>query len=268
MKQILKIMVLLLIAIPFYAQDSKEARKVELADGSFVVPDKYPELVKAVRPEYPRQAILQDIQGKVFVRIKINEQGKVEEVKIAQGINNALNKSALAAAKKMEFTPAVYKGKTVKAAIAVPINFILDSEKQGPKLERGIPVVEKAKPDLGVEIKKEVKGEEPDPATFIVVEKNPEPVKLVKPVYPEIAQKAGLTGVVILRVLVNKEGKPTIAVVIKADNEIFIEPAMKAAMETLFSPAIQRGEPITCWINIPFRFALNQPEVKAKSKSK
>lgn len=265
MKHALKIMLMILFAFSLYAQNEKEARKVELADGSFVVPDVYPELKKPVKPEYPKQAILQDIQGKVFVRVKINEQGKVEDAKIAQGINSALNKAALAAAKKMEFSPAVYNGKKVKAAIAVPINFILDPQKEGPKLDVGIPVPkgdDKGKPDVGIEIKKEVKGEEPDPAVFVEVEKSPEPIKLVKPVYPEVAQKAGLTGIVVLRVLVNTEGKPIKAVVIKADNEVFIEPAKKAALETLFSPAVQNGKPITCWLNMPFRFSLAKPAEK------
>jgi outer membrane biosynthesis protein TonB len=27
-------------------------------------------------------------------------------------------------------------------------------------------------------------------------------------------------------------------------------------MKTLFTPAIQNGKPITCWVNIPFKFTL------------
>lgn len=111
-----------------------------------------------------------------------------------------------------------------------------------------------------IKIEKEVKqaDDNPNPDAFVPVEKNPEPISLVKPVYPEIAQRAGLTGLVVLRVLVNKEGKPMRTAVIKADNDIFIEPAKEAAMKTLFTPAIQNGKPITCWVNIPFRFSLGK----------
>lgn len=111
-----------------------------------------------------------------------------------------------------------------------------------------------------IKIEKEVKRDDdnPNPADFMPVEKNPEPIQLVKPVYPEIAQRAGLTGLVVLRVLVNKEGKPMRTQVIKADNDLFVEPAKEAAMKTLFTPAIQNGKPITCWVNIPFRFSLNK----------
>ncbi len=111
-----------------------------------------------------------------------------------------------------------------------------------------------------IKITQEVKKDDdnPDPSSFVAVEKNPEPIQLVKPVYPEIAQRAGLTGMVVLRILVNKEGKPMKTLVMKADNDIFVDPAKEAAMKTLFTPAIQNGKPITCWVVIPFRFSLNK----------
>ncbi len=113
------------------------------------------------------------------------------------------------------------------------------------KVEQDIKIVEEKKVD-----------DNPDPASFVAVEKEPSPIQQVKPVYPEIASRAGLTGLVVLRVLVNKEGKPIRAIVFKADNDIFVEPAKEAAMKTLFTPAIQNGKPITCWLNMPFKFTL------------
>lgn len=112
-----------------------------------------------------------------------------------------------------------------------------------------------------IKIEQEVQkksDDDPDPSTFVPVEKQPERIQIVKPVYPEIAQRAGLTGQVILKVLVNKEGKPIKTQVLKADNEIFIEPAKEAAMKTLFTPAIQNNKPITCWVNIPYKFSLGK----------
>lgn len=103
---------------------------------------------------------------------------------------------------------------------------------------------------------KKVANDDPDPTAFMAVEKSPEPIQRVIPTYPEIAQRAGLTGQVVLRVLVSKEGKPIKTQVMKADNEIFVEAAKEAAMKTLFTPAIQNGKPITCWVNIPYKFSL------------
>lgn len=113
------------------------------------------------------------------------------------------------------------------------------------KVEQDIKIVEEKKVD-----------DNPDPSSFVPVEKEPMPIAQVKPVYPEIASRAGLTGQVVLRVLVNKEGRPIKVMVFKADNDIFVEPAKEAAMKTLFTPAIQNGKPITCWLNMPFKFSL------------
>lgn len=116
----------------------------------------------------------------------------------------------------------------------------------------------KVEQDIKIVEEKKAVDDSPDPSTFVAVEKEPSPIAAVKPVYPEIAQRAGLTGQVILRVLVNKEGKPVRAIVFKADNEIFVEPAKEAAMKTMFTPAIQNGKPITCWVNYPFKFSLGK----------
>ncbi len=247
------------------AQENKESRKVELDDGSFVVPDKYPEVIKYAKPKFPKQAILQDIQGKVYVKVTIDEKGKVSKIKIIKGGDQSLNAAAIDAAKQMQFSPAIIQGKAVKSSIAVPISFIIDPEQQGPKLEANkkssTDILEKkdkqGKPGQGNKnVDEKEKSDDPDPSVFTMVENEPAPITMVKPIYPEIASKAGITGLVILRVLVSKEGKPVRVVVFKADNEIFIEPAKKAAMETTFSPAILNGKPTSCWLNMPYKFSL------------
>jgi TonB family protein len=234
--------ILLLLSFTLYAQQDKENRKVELADGSFVVPDKYPELLKPIKPVYPPEAISQNIQGKVFVKVTIDTKGRVLKAEIANGINQSLNKAALEAVGRMEFTPAIVKGRSTKISTAIPISFILAAENYPT--------------DTKVEL--DIKENEPDPRVFELVEKEPAPVKLTKPVYPQSAIKKKITGLVILRVLVSKTGKPIKTLIIKADNKIFIEPAKEAAMKTTFTPAIKNGQPVLCWINIPFKFTIGQ----------
>ncbi len=107
-----------------------------------------------------------------------------------------------------------------------------------------------------IKIEKE-KDEEPDINAFVPYEKGPEIIVGAQPVYPEIAQRAGITGKVYVKVLVDKDGKPKKAVVIKSDSEIFNQPAIDAAMKTVFSPALQNKHPIMVWVVIPFKFQLN-----------
>ncbi len=88
------------------------------------------------------------------------------------------------------------------------------------------------------------------------VEKQPVPVVNPSPKYPEIARKAGITGTVVVQVLVNKEGKVE-AVEILQGNEVFHEAAMKVAWKWTFTPAIQNDKPVKVWVALPFRFQLN-----------
>lgn len=88
------------------------------------------------------------------------------------------------------------------------------------------------------------------------VEKQPVPLTQVVPEYPEIARKAGITGQVVVEVLVSREGKvEAIGKII--GNEIFHEAARKAALQWTFSPAIQNDKPVKVWVSLPFKFQLN-----------
>ena len=94
------------------------------------------------------------------------------------------------------------------------------------------------------------------PPPFLAVEKMPEAVKQVPPKYPELAPRAGLEGVVWVKIWVDKEGKPRKAVVQKSDAEIFSQPASEAAMQWMFIPAMMKNGPVAVWVSIPFRFKL------------
>jgi len=82
----------------------------------------------------------------------------------------------------------------------------------------------------------------------------------VKPSYPEIARRSGMEGTVWVKILVDKEGNPKKAVVVKSDADIFNEPAIGAALQWKFTPAIMNNGPVAVWVAIPFRFRLqDQP---------
>lgn len=116
--------------------------------------------------------------------------------------------------------------------------------------------------DIGgqAQITQDIKIESEDPGmdTFVAVEKYPEMVVSVKPEYPEIAKRAGITGRVFVKVLVDKEGKPKRAVVIKTDSDLFNDAAIAAAMKSAFTPALQNNHPIAVWIVLPYKFQLQE----------
>jgi protein TonB len=119
------------------------------------------------------------------------------------------------------------------------------------------PVLEEFGKDGNAEISPDITIDE-DPAmdAFIPYEKGPEIVKKVIPKYPEMALRAGLEGTVWVKILVDKDGKPKKAVVIKSTVEILNDAAVEAAMQFVFTPAVMNNGAVRVWVAIPFRFYL------------
>lgn len=113
--------------------------------------------------------------------------------------------------------------------------------------------------DAKEEVKVNTREQEPGIDEFIPVEKEPyiDLNELQKKIqYPEIARRAGIEGKVLIRVLVDKDGKPKKQRVEYSDNEQLNDAAVKAVMSSVFTPAIQNDRPVTCWVTIPVTFRL------------
>lgn len=92
---------------------------------------------------------------------------------------------------------------------------------------------------------------------FYAVEKPPQILKQVQPVYPELARKAGQEGAVLVEILISTNGDVDTAYVIQSRPKgVFDEAAIKAAYQWKFSPAFQRDKPVRVRMQIPFRFTL------------
>ena len=101
-------------------------------------------------------------------------------------------------------------------------------------------------------------AELPPPDTFRPVQRLPQIVKQVLPEYPELAQRVGLEGRVTVKLWVDKAGIPHQASVLTSDGEMFNQPAIDAAMQYRFTPAIMNNGPVSVWVTIPFVFKLRQ----------
>lgn len=121
------------------------------------------------------------------------------------------------------------------------------------------PVVEDLGNGAGVQITQDIQiDDEPGMDEFIPVEKPPQIVTRVIPKYPEMAIKAGLEGTVWVKILVDKDGKPKKAVVVKSTTELFNDPAVEAAMQFVFTPAYMNNGPVKVWVSFPFKFKLKE----------
>lgn len=93
---------------------------------------------------------------------------------------------------------------------------------------------------------------------FVAVEEMPVQVLEETPVYPEMAERAGIEGVVYVRALVDKGGRVRDAIIEKASgtNAGFEESALEAAMKNRYKPAIQNGRPVAVWVSYRVVFEL------------
>ena len=98
---------------------------------------------------------------------------------------------------------------------------------------------------------------EQPPPDFVPVSKEPVVVKRTEPKYPELAQKLGLEGRVIVRIWVDKDGKPKQVVILKSDNEVFNQAALEAARQFVFTPGYVSTGPVATWVAVPFKFKLS-----------
>jgi protein TonB len=68
-------------------------------------------------------------------------------------------------------------------------------------------------------------------------------IKKVEPVYPELAKRARVSGVVILQVTVDEEGSVTELRVLRG-HPLLDEEAKRAVQQWKYSPTLLNGEPV------------------------
>ena len=97
---------------------------------------------------------------------------------------------------------------------------------------------------------------------FIPYDEAPEPVGGYAAIqrnvrYPEIAQEAGIEGMVIVQAFIDNKGRVTNTLILRGiPNTGLDEAAMEAINRTRFKPAKQRDRPVGVWISIPVNFKL------------
>lgn len=108
----------------------------------------------------------------------------------------------------------------------------------------------------------EPEEEEEEDEIFRVVEDMPEIIGGMKQLlqditYPQLAIRAGLEGIVVVKVVIDKEGIPSQPTVVKSVAESLDEAATLAVMKQRFTPALQRKRPVRVSMNIPVTFRID-----------
>ena len=92
---------------------------------------------------------------------------------------------------------------------------------------------------------------------FIPYDKPPKPKIPIRPIYPEIAQEAGIEGTVYIQFFINEKGIVTEAWVQKGiPNTGLNEAALNAVKKSKWKPAQQRDKKVGVWQTVPVKFEL------------
>jgi periplasmic protein TonB len=95
----------------------------------FVAVEKEPVVVKKVEPKYPELAMRAGLEGKVWVKIWVDKEGKAKQVVVLKSDAEIFNEPAVEAAKQFVFTPAYMNNGPVAVWVSVPFKFRLADKK-------------------------------------------------------------------------------------------------------------------------------------------
>ena len=103
-----------------------------------------------------------------------------------------------------------------------------------------------------------------------LVDEQPKPLNLQEVVnkigYPNNAKELGIQGMLIVRVLVDKEGKYRKHDLLRSPHPILTEAVAKHIADLAFTPAKLKGRSVNCYVNIPCRFKLTETKNPSRRK--
>ena len=88
-----------------------------------ITPMRGPKVLSVVKPKYPAYALQNLIQGRVVVRLALDQKGIPRDAMIVRSSSQCLNNAALEAAMAMTFTPAHSLLCPVPSIIDIPFVF-------------------------------------------------------------------------------------------------------------------------------------------------
>jgi TonB family protein len=194
-------------------------------------------LIRRVEPVYPELAKKARVQGKVTLKISVDEEGNVADVSVIEG-HPLLDEAAINAVRQWKYSPTFLNGKPVSVMATVSVEFNL-----GGRLSSVGQIAPPPRPVKRDPI--QIGGNVPES----------KPIRRVEPVYPELAKEARVQGKVTLKITVDKEGNVTDVSVI-AGHPLLDDAAVNAVRQWKYSPTFLNGKPISVMATVTVEFNL------------
>ncbi|MCX6543916.1 MAG: M56 family metallopeptidase [Acidobacteria bacterium] len=239
-----------------------------------------PKKLKDVKPVYPAVALNARVQGVVIVEAVIGEEGRVSTVRVLRSIP-LLDQAALDAVRQWEFVPTLLNGAPIPVIATMTVNFTLSASGSGTGVGAGSGFGTGVGGGVGGGvpggIAGGVTGGVPGGVTGGVVSggtayppppplppdtvrvgggiRPPTKVVDVKAVYPAEAKDAGVQGVVILEVVIGKDGKVIDAKVLRSI-PLLDQAALDAVRQWEFTPTQVNDVPLNVVMTVTVNFTL------------
>ncbi len=94
---------------------------------------------------------------------------------------------------------------------------------------------------------------------YLPLDRHPDMIWFVQPEYPRKAYEAGIEGIVLMHVLLDRCGNVRdAAIALSSGNRSLDEAASKTAFVNRFRPGIMHGRPVACWTFYEVMFRLDK----------
>jgi TonB family protein len=204
------------------------------------------EPIKTEKAVYPLRAQEKELQGQVWVKILVSTTGNVEKVEVISG-DPILVQSAVDAVKKWKFKPFIKGGKPVPVSTKLPFNFAFSQNVHYEKAPPEDSSVAGDKPPGDGTAAKRVRVSA-GVTTGLLLYK-------VQPVYPSEARQARIQGTVLLRAVIDKNGRIANLEVISGPKEL-APAAIGAVQQWRYRPYLLMGDPVEVDTEIRVNFEL------------
>ena len=189
---------------------------------------KPPILIKRVEPVYPEVARRARVEGVVILNVRTDENGLVDQIKVTNSKDPLLNRAAVEAVRQWQYQPFFYKGKRHPIVFTVTVRFKLTSGRDEESQEREAEETPGVKPQL---------------------------IHRVDPVYPERARRAGIEGVVVLKIKTDEDGNVISWVIMRSESTMLNQAAIEAVRKWKYLPVFIEGNfiPLVTTVTVTFK---------------
>jgi TonB family protein len=218
-------------------------------------------MIKKVAPEYPPLARQARIQGTVVLKVQISKAGDVVSMQLVSG-HPMLAPAAIEAVKQWKYMPYLLNGEPVEVETNVTVNFTLSDKPAAEGVAGDVPGAApsgQANPQvLKVVPSNEDTGHLVAPQRVRVssgVAQQRLLLTKVQPQYPQDAKDQHIQGVVVLKVIVDKEGNVSNIQLISGHPQL-APAALEAVKQWKYRPYLLNGNPVEVDTQVQVNFTL------------